>query len=87
MLAFWLRPVLPKLAAGEHAKIFASFRNVLAPGTYFVTPFVGRADGLKHHELNDCLQLSVEENPGVYNASLVNLEMQFRFVKGLSKVG
>ncbi len=81
------QPVLPKLAAGEHAKVFASFRNVLAPGTYFVTPFVGRADGLKHHELNDCLQLSVEENPGVYNASLVNLEVQFRFVKGLSKVG
>jgi len=81
------QPVLPKLSADEHAKIVASFRNVLAPGTYFVTPFVGRADGLKHHELPDYLQLSVEEDPGVYNASLVNLEMQFRFVKSLSKVG
>lgn len=80
------QPVLAKLAAGETAKVIASFRNVLAPGTYFVTPFIGRADGVKHDERPDCVELSVEESPGVYTASLVNLEMDFKFSRRLAKV-
>jgi hypothetical protein len=80
------QPVLAKLAAGETARVVASFRNVLAPGTYFVTPFIGRADGVKHDERPDCVELSVEESPGVYTASLVNLEMDFKFSRRLTKV-
>jgi hypothetical protein len=80
------QPVLAKLAAGETAKVIAAFRNVLAPGTYFVTPFIGRSDGVKHDERPDCVELSVEESPGVYTASLVNLEMDFKFSRRLAKV-
>ncbi|MEZ6029992.1 MAG: ABC transporter ATP-binding protein [Hyphomonadaceae bacterium] len=80
------QPVLPKIAAGETMRVVAAFRNVLAPGTYFVTPFIGRADGVKHDERPNDVEISVEESPGVYTSSLVNLEVDFRFTRRLAKV-
>jgi lipopolysaccharide transport system ATP-binding protein len=69
--------VVARLLPGERVVYKATFRNNLAPGKYFATASLARIDGLKHDLRFDALEFAVDPAPGVYSASLVNLELTF----------
>lgn len=73
------------LSANHQARIEARMANHLAPGVYFLTAGVARTDGHKHDMRFDALEFAVEAAPGVYHASLVNLEVSFTASPGDSQ--
>jgi len=70
-------PTVFNLAAGQQIQLLAQFTNHLAPGVYFLTAGVARVDGHKHDMRFDALEFMVEPSPGIYFASLVDLEVAF----------
>lgn len=66
-----------RMRVGDEVVYVAAFENNLAPGSYFATASLARVDGRKHDLRFDALEFIVESAPGVYDSSLVNLDMSF----------
>lgn len=67
------------LKAGEQTKCRIQWRNNLAPGHYFATLSLARVDSHKHDLRFDAFEFIVAPTPGIYDASMANIEIQFKF--------
>jgi lipopolysaccharide transport system ATP-binding protein len=74
--------LLPEVGEGEFLEFSADFRMWLAAGEYFVTFGVARAHGDKCDFLEDGFHFKVVGPPGIFSASIVNLEPTVSITNG-----
>lgn len=73
-------PPLQPMRPGGRTLVQLHLRANLAAGTYFITAALAAADGHKHDVRFDALMVEVEEAPGLYQDTIVNLEPRFETV-------